>query len=671
MADHSLQDDSIAPDGHQSALPLNDQQDSKRTDRSPSPPELDTAIKAPHASATRGNTHRKPPLKHVAGQSRLGSRTMSSGRNLNKTINLGPAAALRDDGGPQTATARISYTSAPMMSPRHRQQVKRSSTSSVNLNKSTSSSNLLRNASNTHLTKIAQRPSSRHQQSGSHATRPDFHRSQSQPNRLQEADAANGASNNTRQPAAAVHFDIGDEDEETGEMEGVDDGWTDSASPCTTRDNTRSNTRSNSMTSEVREFKMLREDMPRDKLSALTSAVGASISGPREPVSSNTGSATASPQKPNMTGPSQEIPATALQPPSADAIARRLLQRGQRPNSAPKVSEILALGNGAAAQLEDIYPSISTGSSGGSGSGPRISRFISEQSGGSSAGAKILEQETPVSTQGPSSRTPPDNEEDLDDVHRDPSNSHLATQFPQLTHNSSANSTAPSSGYHTPGVAAIIASRPSRTQQKLWLQRGLSHIEATTQEQAIALGNFQAGGVVALLKQLDKVEKEYKVVRRFHDPIQESIERLRKHSTRPGSLAELHTKDGTVSVNGSWKPGTGASTPQTQARAARLLSGARTPAADSFRSLSGSNTLSNSGGSTRNSLTMTGRSAVNMGLPPHIEENDSASRSGADEHGQDLPPPDWYSMSLEELEVQTRDIRRRMWELTQPVDDET
>lgn len=60
-----------------------------------------------------------------------------------------------------------------------------------------------------------------------------------------------------------------------------------------------------------------------------------------------------------------------------------------------------------------------------------------------------------------------------------------------------------------------------------------------------------------------------------------------------------------------------------------------------------------------------------MGLPPHIEENDSASRSGADEHGQDLPPPDWYSMSLEELEVQTRDIRRRMWELTQPVDDET
>ena len=126
----------------------------------------------------------------------------------------------------------------------------------------------------------------------------------------------------------------------------------------------------------------------------------------------------------------------------------------------------------------------------------------------------------------------------------------------------------------------------------------------------------------AALRQYEKIEKEYLVVRRYRDPIWESMERLKKLHAAAGKTPQAHNAG-----------------PSPKKRN-RPRDGTRTPGAESTRSGTSSN---NTGVS---------RTRVSFALSAPDDEEDET------EH-----PVDWHSMTIEELEEATLNIRRQMWEL--------
>ena len=120
------------------------------------------------------------------------------------------------------------------------------------------------------------------------------------------------------------------------------------------------------------------------------------------------------------------------------------------------------------------------------------------------------------------------------------------------------------------------------------------------------------------MKLFEKVEKEWAVVRRFRDPVAESIERLKK-------LKENSQKStsSSASVNSSPSP----------QKKGKIPSGARTT----------------SGNHGRSNSRPEARVRVSFALSAPDDE---------DEHRDD-----WQHMSIEELEEATLEIRRQMWEL--------
>lgn len=578
-----------------------------------------TLSPADEHGATLKQTHRRAP-KHVAGHSRLATRTMSSGRGLSK-INLVAAAALRDDGGAQTARLPVTQGS-PMMSPRNKTGMKRSSTSAALIARSASGSNIHRTVSGHQLHKATLKAAPKQAQA-----RPDFTRAHSHPNKSKLAPLAPSVPRQN-----AVHFALGDDDDETEEMEGVDDGWTDSASPATTRDHTRSNTRSNSMTSDVRDHALnaIRDAAAVEK--RLVAAVGASISGPRDRPSASTSS---SPQKSIAPAAGSFSEGLTMQPPSADAIARRLIQRGQKPLTAPKLSDVEATASTSnPATLDETNASMSS-----TGSVPRISRFLGEPS--TTVSLSRLDHDS----------TPPSRDSVDDDLHHDDrhlteqsrnmSTPNLGAQFSPMPRESTA------SGSHTPTLM-----RPSRTQQKLWLQRGLSHIEAVNQQHAHTTGSH-AGGWGALVKSLERLEKEYKVVRRYRNPVQESIDRLK---TGPRCVSALmpqaETRHGQDQVNGTSPP------------TSRAANGTKSSQPGSFESRSSQDTH---GPRSSASTSMAQSSSVPVSVRPGFSDEDEL----VDTSPPPTPPIDWQIMPVDHMDAATLDIRRRMWELVQQPDEAT
>lgn len=365
-----------------------------------------------------------------------------------------------------------------------------------------------------------------------------------------------------------------DDDDDGEEMEGVDDQWTEesaSASPTTTRDNTRDNTRSNTRQNSVildpqqnpyaRAPKQPPEEVTDDDLTPDATA----------PEPSNTKSIGASSAPPDQSSkPSsyrdQEESQRAL---DADAIARRLLQRSQPNNVAPpKVSSISALANANASEPESVSRS-QNGPLTTASNTPVVSRFIGDDGG---VGSKDATPQQSGFIRGghhrASSQTISHN--DQQDLHRNKS----APNFAQAK--SPPGSSGPGSGAVTPDPGH----NNSRTQQKLWLQRGLSKIEASSQPHLPGLlptGRAQAMRTPGAGKNLEFVDKEYAVVRRFVDPLSTGLERVKKMNggTLPGKSKKQHAEGS----NGQAKrPSTSTSVGSRKSSASHISRGGKEPA---------------------------------------------------------------------------------------------
>lgn len=357
---------------------------------------------------------------------------------------------------------------------------------------------------------------------------------------------------------ASVHFDMGDdEDEDAEEMEGVDDQWTEgsaSASPNTTRDNTRSNTRQNSVVLDPGENPYARapkqpvddddDDEEDDDEDDDDDAEDEEILSPHSSQPSRTQSVVAetapqeNPSKPSSYHDHEET-RRAL---DADAIARRLLQRSHSNNVAlPRVSSISALANANASNPKSLSRP-QTGPPTAASNTPVVSRFIGDDGGVGSKDATPQQSGFIQGHQRTSSHTSTVNEQS--DLHRNKS----APNFAQTK--SPPGSSGPGSGAATPDPGL----NNSRTQQKLWLQRGLSKIEASSQPHLPGLlptGRAQAMRTPGAGKNLEFVDKEYTVVRRFVDPLSVGLERVRKMNggTLPGRLKKHQSQN----INGQAK----------------------------------------------------------------------------------------------------------------------
>ena len=521
---------------------------------------------------------------------RLGARNPSFGRNLSK-INIAAAATVRDEEAPQSA--KLAADGMPLMSPRQKQSMKRTQTSLALMPKTASSAGLKKNHSSGQLHKSS---STKHT-----PKRPDMHRSQSHPGKTKHKQSPPA-----RQQQTAVHFDVGSEDEETEDMEGVDDAWTEdsaSQSPNTTRENTRSNTRQNSVILDPAQNPNLRrDDEPPDK-GMSSSSLGRNIETVQARDFANS-------DAPRSRASYQENP--QIRPPDAEAISKRLLLRSHQQNPPPRVSDISATASVDSTSAKQVAaPETGPSVPGSVGSAPLVSRFIT---GGSTPGSKDgTPHASSISFAQNEHNNGSQSQDDSGDIKRNQSTPNFVVPYSPIPSEGG-------SGTNTPGGPL----RQSRTQQKLWLQRGLSNIEAKSQQQLSGLGGLGHPASIAM-RQYEKVEKEYLVVRRFRDPISEAMERLTKlHSVN--SKAPSRTNSGI--------------SPKKKSRA---NDGTRTPGSETARPGAIGQT----------------RSRVSFAFSAPDDEDE-------DRHQQ----RDWYSMTIEELEEATLDIRRQMWELHSPGETE-
>ena len=534
-----------------------------------------------HSQPQRPGFHKT--RSHLVGHGR--GRNPSFGRTLSK-LNINAANASQADDVPQSA--RTTTSGASLMSPRHKPSMRRNQTSVALHQRSHSSTALKKNHSSGQL----HRPgSAKHP-----AKRPEFHRSKSQPDKIKHKSPPPEAV----ERQAAVRFDMGDdEDDDEEEMEGVDDGWTEesaSQSPNTTRENTRNNTRQNSVVLDPEQNPHIKsiEKSPSEE------EVVEEVTVDDVPKVDQRDFA------PSSLSKSSYREEHTAKPPDADAIAKRLFQRTVRTsNPPPMVSEVSALANASSNEPKQLAKRQNGTTPGVSQAGtPMVSRFIEDSSApGSKDG-------TPVDTHELAARrTPLRDRRESADMKRNQSAPDFAASF-------ASPADGQNSGTSTPGGPH----GRSRTQQKLWLQRGLSNIEANSQQHLPGMltpGRTHRGG--NMLRQYERVEKELAVVRRYRSPLAESMERLRRMKLVPKKTTDII--DTSPRKNRQSRDGT------------------RTPGADSIKS---------SASGPRNAL----RSRVSFALSAPDDDDDEEDAQ-----------PDWQHMTLEEIEDATIDIRRSMWEL--------
>ncbi|GAB7357538.1 hypothetical protein MBLNU459_g0057t1 [Dothideomycetes sp. NU459] len=494
--------------------------------------------------------HHKP-LKHVVGHGRMG-RNPSFHRSLSK-LKIPAANAQHhhnsqqpEDDGPPTPRAKQhartqSIGSATPLTPvSPRPNMKRTNTS-LALPRTNSHSALKKNHSSGQLQRLG---SSKHIAHLKPAQRPAAQRANTQPPKKHAR-----SSPPADQQHASVRFDMGDtEDDDGGEMEGVDDQWTEesaSASPNTTRDNTRSNTRQNSVILDPAANPYARA--PSQPAEEPTSDEGDDDEEPPSPRTlqpSRTQSIVAEseppdePPKPSSYHDQEDTQRTL----DADAIARRLLQRSHSNHVAPpRVSSISALANAGASDSK-ASPQLHNGAFTTASNTPVVSRFIGDDGG---VGSKDATPQQSGFIRG---------------HHRTSSHTHAHSEQSDLPRNKSAPNFSQSKsppGSSGPGSGAVTPDpglNNSRTQQKLWLQRGLSKIEASSQPHLPGLlptGRAQAMRTPGAGKNLEFVDKEYAVVRRFVDPLSIGLERVKKMNG--GALPGKPKKQQPAANNGQAK----------------------------------------------------------------------------------------------------------------------
>lgn len=354
---------------------------------------------------------------------------------------------------------------------------------------------------------------------------------------------------------AAVHFDVGsDAEEEVG-----DDGWTEesaSQSPTTTR----SNTRSNSVTLDA-QHKLAERNMENNR--GDPSQVGAV----RQPPTQATRPL---PDRTRLAPATNGGSSHHSRPPDADMITSRLLQRSASHTVPPQTTAVAAT-VGSSTDRHHTLLSHSAGSTLVDTPGKDlVSRFMD---GDGSAG-------TPHDGAYMSSRKSTKSEGgDLDKSKRNKS-------MPNVNGADTPNRTPSRSGATTPTNLP-----PSRTQQKLMLQRASSNIEPqklvpvtlprTGGPTFLQSGiNYNANGEgrldPRLQQQFNHVEVEYKVVRRYRNPLGDSIIRIQQipgvsRKTRIPRTTTAASAHGTSSLSASFNE-TGVETDGASARRSARVS---------------------------------------------------------------------------------------------------
>ncbi|KAJ4299208.1 hypothetical protein N0V90_004452 [Kalmusia sp. IMI 367209] len=463
----------------------------------------------------------KAPRQHVVGQSRM-QKNHSVGKNLNKLNKT--AQALGGDGNAVKHHRRAhsgNSTSAPS-SPR------------PGFKRNASSGAVVRVA-NHGLTGLRKNHSSGHL-SRQGASKPALKASKSEVAPPRRSLVNPGKA---REPSPdehpTVHFDVADE-------EGQDDGWTEesaSQSPTTTRSNTRSN-------SVILDPHKAADDRPEERSGGLSRADAGNPQG-EGPSAMSTRALPDRTQQPRQSNGSSSHHHS--RPADADMITSRLLQRSSHHNPAPQMSTIAA--TVVSNHNEPRELSQSAGSTLVDTPGRElISRFID---GDGSAG-------TPNSSFLPSRNTPQASS-NTENLRRNKS-------MPNVADTDTPTRTPRRSGTSTPTDLP-----PSRTQQKLMLQRASSAIEP---QKLIPSILPRTGGPTALYsgmtyttngegrldprlqQQFNHVSVEYNVVRRYRNPLVEAIVRIEQiaGSPRKSRAPRSASINGYVNVHGSSSLGT-------------------------------------------------------------------------------------------------------------------
>ncbi|KAI4638636.1 hypothetical protein J4E93_009937 [Alternaria ventricosa] len=455
---------------------------------------------SPSEGAQR-SAHHKSQRHHVVGQ-RV-QRNTSFGKNLNKLSKAEKQAQQALQGAENTGrhhrrSQSGNSISAPS-SPHARPGMKRHASSGAVVRANTQQANLRKNHSSGHLP--PRQGHAKHALKGSKNENATSKRALATPSRSRQS---------SPEPHAAVHFDMPNDDEE-----GDEGGWTEesaSQSPTTTR----SNTRSNSVILEA-QHRAAEINMEKNRGEPQQSA-GMNREAPSQATQTLTDRTRTNTQ---VNGGSSY---QHSRPPDADMITSRLLQRSASHHVAPQTSSVAA----TVVSSSDRHNLLShTAGSVGSTlvdtpGNNLVSRFMD---GDGSAG-------TPHDGEYMAAHQLKDDtdEGEVDKIKRNKS-------MP----NFKGGADTPSKTPQRSGTTTPTNLPPSRTQQKLMLQRASSNIEPqklvpvtlprtggpTYLQSSIHYnGNGEGRLDPRLQQQFNHVAVEYNVVRRYRNPIADALARI-------------------------------------------------------------------------------------------------------------------------------------------------
>jgi hypothetical protein len=467
--------------------------------------------------------------RHVVGggHGRLGARNTSLGKNLNKLHHHHHNAT----GSSKQHTRSTSGDLATSTSPgRPTHAVKRNASASV-IPRNTSHSALKKNRSSGHLPRHGSSKNimkqARHQALPAKRTRSN----RSEKSEKSETSVEPASPPEPTHPT--VRFDLGHEEHGEGE-----DAWeSTSQSPNTTRTHTRQSSVAGESATPSRS----------------DSAADVSNQPPQADISRTD---TQTPPQPHSDNPSsQESPLPQMngakltgyhssRPPDPDAITSRLLQRSTSHNADPQISNALVTVTANAHDVRSLSHSQGSTLADGTPGRDLVSRFIRGGSGSGTPQSSFL----PDADHVPNPRI---RKGGLDDSRRNKSTPDMA----EATRPSSASTTIVHSRGRVGPPTPKTDLPPSRTQQKLLLQRASSTIEPQKIIPAVLprpgapqlLGSgapfhLAAGRLSdpsALPAQIaalfHEAGKEYNVIRRYRDPVADSLYRVRRLQ---------HTKEG-------------------------------------------------------------------------------------------------------------------------------
>ncbi|KAJ4349667.1 uncharacterized protein N0V89_008284 [Didymosphaeria variabile] len=458
-----------------------------------------TSSQRSHSPSESTQHKAKGPRQHVVGGSSRMQRNHSVGKNLNKLSKQAQAPGNEGNAVKHHRRAHSGNSTSAPSSPRP--GIKRNASAGAVLRVGKhghTASGIRKNHSSGHLPRDG-------------GSRPALKASKSEiaPPKRSLINPGKAREPSPEDDHPTVHFDVADE-------EGQDDGWTEesaSQSPTTTRSNTRSN-------SVVLDPHKAAEYRPMERLGGISRAEGSSQQASGTSSMSMRALPDRTQQQTRPANGSSTHHHSHSRPADADMITSRLLQRGSLHNPAPQMSAVAA--TVVSNHNEPRELSQSAGSTLVDTPGrDLVSRFID---GDGSAG-------TPNS-----SFLPSRNGSGNGNLKRNRS-------MPNVADEETPTRTPRRSGTSTPTDLP-----PSRTQQKLMLQRASSAIEP---QKLIPSILPRTGGPTALYtgmtystngegrldprlqQQFNHVSVEYNVVRRYRNPLVEAIVRIEQMPGTP------------------------------------------------------------------------------------------------------------------------------------------